>query len=303
MAPDPHAVRRFLEDLQVEICAALEAQDGTACFQAHDEQSTGGGVSAPRVLADGAVIERAGVALTHSVGDRLPEAATERRPQLAGRAFQAVSLSLIVHPRNPHAPTTHANFRYFLATAPDETPIWWFGGGFDLTPYYGYDEDAVHWHKTAQAACAPFGEEVYPRLKTACDEYFFLPHRQEPRGIGGIFFDDWQAGGAAQAFAFMKSAAAHFLPAYMPILSRRKNTPTTEAERQFQLYRRGRYVEFNLLYDRGTKYGIQSGRRIEAVMCSMPPLVRWEYGLDIEPGSAEARLYERYLQPQDWVTA
>jgi len=301
MAPDPHAVRRYLEDLQGEICAALQAEDGTACFQAHDEQSASGGVSAPRVLADGAVIERAGVALTHSVGDRLPEAATERRPQLAGRAFQAVSLSVIVHPRNPHAPTTHANFRYFLATAPDQAPIWWFGGGFDLTPYYGYDEDAVHWHKTAQAACAPFGEDVYPRLKTACDEYFFLPHRQEPRGIGGIFFDDWQDGGAAQAFAFMKSAAAHFLPAYLPILSRRKNTPTTEAERQFQLYRRGRYVEFNLLYDRGTRYGIQSGRRIEAVMCSMPPLVRWEYGLDIEPGSAEARLYERYLQPQDWV--
>lgn len=301
MAPDPHAVRHFLEDLQVEICAALEEEDCTARFQADDVRSTGGGVSAPRVLADGAVIERAGVHLTHTVGDRLPEAATDRRPELAGRAFQAVSLSLIVHPRNPHAPTSHANFRYFVATAPGEAPIWWFGGGFDLTPYYGYDEDAAHWHKTAQAACAPFGEEVYPRLKAACDEYFFLPHRNEPRGIGGIFFDDWQAGGAAQAFAFMKSAGSHFLLAYLPILRRRKNTPTTEAERQFQLYRRGRYVEFNLLYDRGTKYGIQSGRRIEAVMCSMPPLVRWGYGEAPVPGSAEARLYERYLKPQDWV--
>jgi len=253
-------------------------------------------------MADGPVIERAGVNFTHSVGDRLPEAASRRRPQLAGRAFQAVSLSLIVHPKNPHVPTTHANFRYFQATSPGQEPIWWFGGGFDLTPYYGYDEDAVHWHKTAQAACAPFGDSVYPRLKTACDEYFFLPHRDEPRGIGGIFFDDWQTGGAEASFAFLKSAAGHFLPAYMPILERRKDTPTTEAERQFQLYRRGRYVEFNLVYDQGTKYGLQSGRRIEAVMCSMPPVVRWEYDYKPEPGTPEARLYERYLVPRDWVS-
>jgi coproporphyrinogen III oxidase len=301
MALDPKAIRGFLQSLQAEVCAALEDADGTARFVPDDMQTSGGGISAPRVLSGGAVIERAGVNFTHSVGDQLPKAASQRRPQLAGRAFQAVSLSLIVHPRNPHVPTTHANFRYFEATMPGQAPIWWFGGGFDLTPYYGYDEDAVHWHKTAKAACDPFGEAVYPRLKQACDEYFYLPHRQEPRGIGGIFFDDWTEGGSAQSLAFMKSVAKHFLPAYLPILQRRKDMPVTEAQRQFQLYRRGRYVEFNLVYDQGTKYGIQSGRRIESVMCSMPPLVRWEYGLDIAPGSMEAQLYDRYLKPQDWA--
>ena len=301
MELDPKVIRGFLRSLQLEICAALEEADGTAHFVSDDIETSGGGISAPRVLSGGTVIERAGVHFTHSVGDQLPMAASQRRPQLAGRAFQAVSLSLIVHPRNPHVPTTHANFRYFEATMPGQAPIWWFGGGFDLTPYYGYDEDAVHWHKTAKAACDPFGEAVYPRLKQACDEYFYLHHRQEPRGIGGIFFDDWTEGGAAQSLAFMKSTAQHFLPAYLPILQRRKDMPVTEAQRQFQLYRRGRYVEFNLVYDQGTKYGIQSGRRIEAVMCSMPPLVRWEYGLEIAPGSMESQLYDRYLKPQDWA--
>jgi coproporphyrinogen III oxidase len=302
MAPDPLAIRRFLQDLQAEICGALEQADGTASFLADDRETIGGGLSAPRVMADGPVIERAGVHFTHSVGDRLPEAASARRPELGGRAFQAVSLSLIVHPRNPHAPTTHANFRYFQATAEGAPPIWWFGGGFDLTPIYGYDEDAIHWHRTARQACEPFGADVYPRLKAACDEYFFLPHRGEPRGIGGIFFDDWQEGGAETATAFLKSVGQHFLPAYIPILEQRKGMESTAAQRDFQLYRRGRYVEFNLIYDQGTRYGLQSGRRIEAVMCSMPPLVRWEYGHEPVPGSPEATLYDRYLVPRDWAS-
>ena len=303
MAPDPLAVRRFLQQLQGEICAALETADGTARFVADDQQTPGGGISAPWVMSDGAVIERAAVNFTHTVADRLPEAASARRPELAGRAFEAVSLSLIVHPRNPHAPTTHANFRYFQATLAGEAPIWWFGGGFDLTPFYGYDEDAIHWHRTAAAACAPFGEEVYPRLKAACDAYFNLPHRGEARGIGGIFFDDWQEGGADTALAFLRSVGEHFLPAYLPILDRRKEQESTEAQRAFQLYRRGRYVEFNLIYDQGTRYGLESSRRIEAVMCSMPPLVRWTYGYEPVPGSPEARLSERYLVPRDWVSA
>jgi coproporphyrinogen III oxidase len=301
MSLDPLAIRAFLRDLQSQICQGLEAADGSARFCSDDAQAPGGGISAPRVLSGGAVIERAGVNFTHSVGDKLPEAASRRRPHLAGRAFQAVSLSLIVHPRNPHAPTTHANFRYFQATSEGKAPIWWFGGGFDLTPFYGYEEDAIHWHQTAREACEPFGEGVYPRLKAACDDYFYLPHRQEHRGIGGILFDDWQEGGEAQALALMQRVGQHLLPAYLPILDRRKNTPSTPAQREFQLARRGRYVEFNLVYDQGTKYGLQSGRRIESVMCSMPPLVRWEYGVEHPQGSPEAELVERYLTPRDWA--
>ena len=301
MKPTPATMRSSLQELQAEICAALESIDGTARFVSDDVQTSGGGISAPRVLSGSDVIERAGVNFTHSVGDCLPKAASKRRPHLAGRAFQAVSLSVIVHPRNPHAPTTHANFRYFEATLEGEAPIWWFGGGFDLTPYYGYDEDAIHWHSTAKAACEPFGAGVYPRLKAACDSYFFLPHRDEHRGIGGIFFDDWQEGGEEQAMAFTQSAGNHFLPAYLPILERRKDTLYTHEQREFQLYRRGRYVEFNLVYDQGTRYGLQSGRRIEAVMCSMPPMVRWEYGRTEAPGTPEAALAERYLRPRDWA--
>jgi coproporphyrinogen III oxidase len=301
MSLDPLAIRAFLRDLQSQICQGLEAADGSARFYSDDAHAPGGGISAPRVLSGGAVIERAGVNFTHSVGDKLPEAASRRRPHLAGRAFQAVSLSLIVHPRNPHAPTTHANFRYFQATSEGKAPIWWFGGGFDLTPFYGYEADAIHWHQTAREACEPFGEDVYPRLKAACDDYFYLPHRQEHRGIGGILFDDWQEGGEAQALALMQRVGQHFLPAYLPILDRRKNTPSTPAQREFQLARRGRYVEFNLVYDQGTKYGLQSGRRIESVMCSMPPLVRWEYGVEHPQGSPEAELVERYLTPRDWA--
>jgi coproporphyrinogen III oxidase len=300
MRTDPLAVRAYLEGLQASICAALEAADGGAKFRIDSVETPMGGLSAPRVLV-GEVIERAGVHFTHSIGDKLPEAASTRRPELAGRAFQAVSLSLIVHPANPYAPTTHANFRFFQATAEGKPPVWWFGGGFDLTPFYGFDDDAIHWHQVAREACSPFGETVYPKLKAACDRYFYLSHRSEPRGIGGVFFDDWREGGASTAFAFLQSVGDRFLSAYLPILERRKNMEYGARERQFQLLRRGRYVEFNLVQDQGTKYGLQSGRRIEAVMCSMPPLVRWEYDFVPEPGSDEARLYSRYLVPRNWA--
>jgi coproporphyrinogen III oxidase len=229
------------------------------------------------VLEDGPVIEKAAVNFTHARGDRLPSAATERRPELAGAAFQAVSLSLIVHPRNPYAPTSHANLRLFSAEPPSGNAVWWFGGGFDLTPYYGFDEDAVHWHQVARDACRPLGGDAYARLKRACDEYFFLPHRREPRGIGGLFFDDLAEGGYERCFEFVRSVGDHYLGAYRPILARRKETPYGERERDFQLYRRGRYVEFNLVYDRGTRYGLQSGRRIESVLASLPPAVHWRY--------------------------
>ena len=301
MSANPTAVRAYLRDLQGTICSALEAADGSARFVEDSMETEHGGLSAPRVLADGTHIERAGVNFTHSVGNTLPSAATARRPELAGHGFEAVSLSLIVHPRNPYAPTTHANFRCFSATKGGEAPVWWFGGGFDLTPYYGFDEDAVHFHKTAQAACEPFGEGLYPRLKAACDEYFFLPHRGEPRGVGGVFFDDFRLADWERSFAFLQSVGTSFVDAYVPILERRKDMEYGERERAFQLLRRGRYVEFNLLYDRGTQYGIQSGRRIEAVMCSMPPTVSWSYGHTPEPGSPEARLYEHFLKPQNWA--
>jgi coproporphyrinogen III oxidase len=212
-----------------------------------------------------------------------------------------MGVSLVVHPRNPHVPTTHMNVRFFYAEPKDGAPIWWFGGGFDLTPYYGQRADAIHWHRTARAACEPFGEALYPKLKQICDEYFYLPHRGEPRGIGGIFFDDYADGGFEQAFAFMQSVGDHFLPAYQPIVARRKDTPHTEAERQFQLYRRGRYVEFNLVYDRGTLFGLQSKGRTESILMSLPPLVRWDYDWHPTPGSPEAELYEIFLKPQDWA--
>ena len=294
-------VREFLVDLQDRICAALESQDGHARFVEDLIRTDRGGVSAPRVMSGGTYIERAGVNFTHSLGDSLPAAATARRPELAGRGFQAVSLSMIVHPRNPMAPTSHANFRCFLATKANEAPVWWFGGGYDLTPMYGFDDDAIHFHQTARTACRPYGEDLYPRFKAACDDYFFLDHRKEARGIGGIFFDDLRLSSWDETFAFLRSVGDSFIEAYIPILQRRKDAPYTEKHRDFQLMRRGRYVEFNLLYDRGTKYGIQSGRRVEAVMCSMPPSVTWEYGYAPADGSEEARLYRRYLTPQDWA--
>ena len=300
--PSTLPVRDYLRDLQDRICGALEIADGQARFVEDPGQDPETGVSLPRVLSDGPVLERAAVNFTHARGRELPAAATKRRPELAGRAFEAVSLSLIVHPRNPYVPTTHMNLRFFLAGVETASPVWWFGGGFDLTPYYGFEEDAVHWHRTAREACVPFGPDVHPRFKRGCDEYFFLEHRKEPRGIGGLFFDDFAEWDFEQTFALVRSVGDHFLPGYLPIVERRKGIAYGEREREFQLLRRGRYVEFNLIYDRGTLYGLQSGRRIEAVLASLPPRVSWAYDWKPEPGSAEASLYEVFLRPRDWLT-
>ena len=294
-------VRTYLLDLQDRICSTLEAEDGAATFTEDRWERAEGGGGRSRVMAEGAVFEKAGINFSDVQGIGLPPSATATRPQLAGAGFRAMGVSLVVHPRNPHVPTTHMNVRFFYAEPKEDAPIWWFGGGFDLTPYYGQRADAIHWHRTARAACEPFGEALYPKLKQICDEYFYLPHRGEPRGIGGIFFDDYADGGFEQAFAFMQSVGDHFLPAYQPIVARRKDTPHTEAERQFQLYRRGRYVEFNLVYDRGTLFGLQSKGRTESILMSLPPLVRWDYDWHPTPGSPEAELYEIFLKPQDWA--
>jgi coproporphyrinogen III oxidase len=294
-------VLSFLEGLQDRICATIEALDGEGrfCEDAWTRPAGGGGRS--RVLRDGAVFEQAGVNYSHVMGTGLPASATAHRPELAGRSFQAAGVSLVIHPRNPYVPTSHMNVRVFVAEKAGEAPIWWFGGGFDLTPYYGFDEDSVHWHRTAEAACRPFGTDRYAAHKQWCDEYFFLKHRDEPRGIGGLFFDDLNEDGFEACFAYLRSVGEHYLEAYVPIVQRRHELPYGDRERQFQLYRRGRYVEFNLVYDRGTLFGLQSGGRTESILMSLPPLVRWEYDWKPEPGSAEARLYERYLQPRDWL--
>lgn len=303
MSVDIHAVRRHLLALQADICRALEAEDGGATFiedawqrPADDPADLrGGGIS--RILADGAVFEKAGVGFSDVRGTQLPPSATARKPELAGKAWEALGVSLVLHPRNPHVPTSHMNVRFFVADAAGDAPVWWFGGGFDLTPFYGYDEDCMHWHHTARDATGAH----YPRFKSWCDDYFFLKHRAEPRGIGGVFFDDFNAPGFADAFALMRSVGDAFLPAYLPIVQRRKATPYGERERNFQLYRRGRYVEFNLVWDRGTHFGLQSGGRTESILMSLPPLVRWDYGWQPEPGSPEARLYEHFLHPRDWA--
>ena len=298
---DVSAVETYLTTLQSRICERLELIDQSARFatESWDRAEGGGGIS--RVLADGDVIEKGGVNFSHVVGSSMPASATQHRPELAGRSFRALGVSLVIHPRNPHAPTSHANVRMFMAEKPGAEPVWWMGGGFDLTPYYGYEEDAVSWHTQAKAACDPFGEAVYPRFKQWCDDYFYIPHRQEPRGVGGLFYDDLNEWGFDQTFAFMRSVGDGFLNAYAPILERRKDTPWTEDERQWQLYRRGRYVEFNLVHDRGTLFGLQTNGRTEAILMSLPPLVRWEYGLTPEDGTPEARLMSDFLPPRDWL--
>ena len=298
---DVSAVETYLTTLQSRICERLELIDQSAGFatESWDRPEGGGGIS--RVLADGDVIEKGGVNFSHVVGSSMPASATQHRPELAGRSFRALGVSLVIHPRNPHAPTSHANVRMFMAEKPGAEPVWWMGGGFDLTPYYGYEEDAVSWHTQAKAACDPFGEAVYPRFKQWCDDYFYIPHRQEPRGVGGLFYDDLNEWGFDQTFAFMRSVGDGFLNAYAPILERRKDTPWTEEERQWQLYRRGRYVEFNLVHDRGTLFGLQTNGRTEAILMSLPPLVRWEYGLTPQEGTPEARLMSDFLPPRDWL--
>ena len=299
--PDIAAVRHYLLDLQQRICIALENVDGRARFREDLWERPQGGGGRSRVLADGALFEQAGINFSQVSGTALPPSATAQRPELAGRAYQALGVSLVLHPLNPHVPTTHANVRFFIAEKAGATPVWWFGGGFDLTPYYGYEEDACHWHRTARETCAPFGADVYARYKRWCDDYFFIKHRNEPRGIGGLFFDDLNDGGFAHCFEFMRSVGEHFLPAYLPIVERRRATPYGERERDFQLYRRGRYVEFNLVYDRGTLFGLQSGGRTESILMSLPPLVKWRYDWRPEPGTREAELYEKFLVPRDWV--
>ena len=298
---NPKIVREYLLRLQDHICTELEKEDGAVRFhEDHWERPKGGG-GRSRVLTNGAVFEKAGINFSDVHDSSLPKAATALRPQLAGAPYRAMGVSLVCHPLNPYVPTTHMNVRFFYAEPQASDPVWWFGGGVDLTPYYGYEEDAQHWHQTAYEACKPFGETLYPEFKQKCDEYFFLPHRNEPRGIGGIFYDDFNGEGFEHAFAFTQSIGDHFVPAYQPIVARRKAIPYTDRERQFQLYRRGRYAEFNLVYDRGTLFGLQSKGRTESILMSLPPLVRWDYDWHPDTGSPEAELYDTFLQPKDWL--
>jgi len=296
MSPDLNAVRSYLLTLQDGICAGLEREDGTGRFQEDSWTRTEGGGGRSRVLGEGAVFEKAGVGFSHVSGAALPPSASAARPELAGKPFHALGVSVVVHPRNPYVPTSHANVRFFQAG-----DVWWFGGGFDLTPYYGFDEDAVHWHRTARAACEPHGAGLYPKFKKWCDDYFYLKHRGEPRGVGGLFFDDFNEAGFERSFAFLRSVGDAFLPAYLPIVQKRKATAHGPRERDFQLYRRGRYVEFNLVHDRGTLFGLQSGGRTESILMSLPPLVTWRYGWKPAPGTPEARLYDHFLKPRDWA--
>jgi coproporphyrinogen III oxidase len=325
-APNLPAVREYLLNLQDSICAALEKEDGGATFLTDKWSRAEGGGGRTRILLNGALFEKAGVAFSHVRGVKLPPSATAHRPELAGKHWEALGVSLVLHPTNPYVPTAHANVRFIIAghvererddqppAAPTGSaastvatgrasfaPVWWFGGGFDLTPYYGFEEDAMHWHRTASDALAPFGVGIYRRFKRACDEYFFLKHRQEPRGVGGIFFDDFNELGFTKSFALTRAVGDAFLPAYLPIVARRKSISHGERERQFQLYRRGRYVEFNLVWDRGTLFGLQSGGRTESILMSLPPLVRWDYNWQPEPDSPESRLYDVFLKPRDWV--
>ncbi|KAA3629202.1 MAG: oxygen-dependent coproporphyrinogen oxidase [Proteobacteria bacterium] len=295
------AVVGYFRDLQERICAAFQHEDGAGQFREDKWERDEGGGGRSRVLSEGAVFEQVGVNFSDVLGPRLPPAASERRPDLVRSGFRATGISLVAHPHNPYVPTSHMNLRFFLAEREGCEPLWWFGGGFDLTPYYGFEEDAVHWHRTAQAACTPFGAKVYPRFKQWCDEYFFIEHRNEPRGLGGLFFDDLNEWGFARTFQFVRQVGEHYLKAYLPIVARRKATVYGDRERDFQLYRRGRYVEFNLVYDRGTTFGLQSGGRTESILMSLPPLVKWRYDWHPEPGTPESALYSVYLKPRDWL--
>lgn len=299
--PDKNRVKSYLLDLQNHICESLEQVDGTGKFKYDSWEREEGGGGQSRVVTNGTVIEKGGVNFSHVMGEQMPPSATAARPELAGRRFEAMGVSLVIHPNNPFIPTSHANVRFFIAEKEGEEPVWWFGGGYDLTPYYGNDEDCTHWHQTAKDACSPFGDDVYSKYKKWCDEYFYLKHRNEPRGIGGLFFDDLNKLGFEQSFAFMQAVGSSFTKAYVPIVEKRKNMSFTDAHKQFQLYRRGRYVEFNLVHDRGTLFGLQTGGRTESILMSLPPLVRWEYNWTPEPGSEEAKLYDYYLQPKEWV--
>jgi coproporphyrinogen III oxidase len=298
---DKAAVKAYLLDLQNRICAELETVDGRGKFVEDSWLREEGGGGRSRVMTNGAVVEKGGVNFSHVSGAELPSSATAVRPELAGRCFEAMGVSLVIHPENPKIPTSHANVRFFIAEKAGEDPVWWFGGGYDLTPYYGNEEDCIHWHQTAKDACGPFGDDIYPRFKKWCDDYFYLKHRDEARGVGGLFFDDLNEMGFEKSFALMRSVGDSYTKAYAPIVERRKNDVWTEQQRNFQLYRRGRYVEFNLVYDRGTLFGLQTGGRTESILMSLPPLVRWEYDWSPEDGSAEAELYEKFLPHRDWL--
>ena len=300
MQPDKTRVLEYLKSLQSRISDRLEQVDGGGRFRRDAWERPGGGGGESRVLRDGALLEQGGVSISHVMGEGLPPSATLQRPELAGATFEAMGVSLVFHPKNPYVPTTHMNVRFFIAEKPGAAPVWWFGGGFDLTPYYPFDEDVMHWHHVARDLCTPFGPDVYGDYKEWCDRYFFLKHRGETRGVGGLFFDDLSTGGFERSFEFQRAVGDAFLDAYLPIVERRRALPYGERERQFQLYRRGRYVEFNLVFDRGTLFGLQSGGRTESILMSLPPLVRWEYDFHPEPGSPEARLDE-YLVPRDWL--
>ena len=296
-------VKKYLVQLQESICSDLESLDGRAIFEIDrwtKEDGSGSGITS--VICDGNIFEKGGVNFSIVQGNKMPKSASALRPELEGRKYTALGVSLVMHPENPYIPTVHANVRFFVSEESGKEPIWWFGGGFDLTPFYGFDEDSVHWHTIAKKACLPFGEKVYSKYKKWCDDYFYLEHRNEQRGIGGLFFDDLNEGGFDRCFEFMKSVGNHFTEAYLPIIIKRKDTPYGEKERNFQLYRRGRYVEFNLIYDRGTLFGLQSGGRTESILMSMPPEVKWSYQLQVEKDSEEGKLYNHYLKPKEWIT-
>ena len=301
MVARAHRVREWLRQLQDRILEAFLHEDSVAELTEDAWERPGGGGGLTRVVADGDVIERGGINFSHVHGNALPPAATASRPELAGRAFHALGVSVVVHPLNPYVPTSHCNVRYFTADAPGETPVWWFGGGFDLTPYYGFESDVRDWHQAAFALCEEFGDDVYPRFKEWCDRYFFLEHRNEARGVGGLFFDDLNQWGFERCERFARSIGNGYVDAYLPIVRRRRRTSWSNREREFQLMRRGRYVEFNLVYDRGTLFGLQSGGRTESILMSLPPLVRWCYDWKPAPGSAEAGLVERFLRPRNWL--
>ena len=297
---DIAAVKSYLLKLQDTICSQLEAIDGQR-FVEDDWERAGGGGGRTRVMQEGGFIEKGGVNFSHVFGDQLPPSATAARPELAGRNFQAMGVSLVIHPRNPYIPTSHANVRFFVAEKPGEDPVWWFGGGYDLTPFYGFEEDVIEWHQTAKDACEPFGSQVYPDYKKWCDDYFYLKHRDEARGVGGLFFDDLNTPSFEQSFALMRSVGDSYMQAYAPIVERRKAMAYGERERDFQAYRRGRYVEFNLVWDRGTLFGLQSGGRTESILMSLPPQVRWGYDWKPEPDTVEAQFYTDFLKPRDWL--
>ena len=295
-------VKKYLLELQEEICSEIELLDGGSSFEKDQWSRTdkrGSGIT--RIISDGNIFEKGGVNFSLIQGDKMPKSATAMRPELEGRKYTALGISLVLHPENPFVPTAHTNVRFFMAEEAGKESIWWFGGGFDLTPYYGFDEDAIHWHETAKKACLPFGEKVYSKYKKWCDDYFYIEHRDEQRGIGGLFFDDLNEGGFNKCFEFMKSVGDHFTEAYLPIVIKRKDTTYGERERNFQLYRRGRYVEFNLIYDRGTLFGLQSGGRTESILMSMPPEVKWSYQFQVEKDSEEEKLYNYYLKPKEWI--